>query len=285
MFKKTIALVVGMTIMLSTSLVAFSLYEQPKVSNSELENSFEIIEPRLKSKKELYIRDNLLVSISLSEEFKKFQIPVEMSLYSVKEYVELENTSGRLIQETLSSDKISLNNVKFKDLSKLNLIGLTNERISEIYSDLSVYKTYLNSVLKLTREKMLELNNSESSKTKQMTSSEKERVADLAKLEQKVLDELDLVKVRLEKTKNVYNSLFERQIGSSISIEKTGLLPYFKYTYESLEVGQYRLEFVRKDNNVLIKTFDFSINKKSQLTEEKIRENIIESLDILYRNN
>ena len=84
MFRKTLALIIGLTLVLSMSLVSFSLYEEAKfVTNAELESSFEIIEPKIKLKKQLYIRDNLLVSISLSEEFEKLQIPVEMNLYAL----------------------------------------------------------------------------------------------------------------------------------------------------------------------------------------------------------
>jgi len=199
MFRKTIALVIGLSMILPMSLVSFSIDRQQNiVTNAELESSFEIIEPKVKIKKELYIRDNLLVSISLSKEFENFQIPVGMNLYAVEKFVGIENRvgNGRFLDDSVSQKKGSL-----------------------------------------------------------------------------------------DKAERIYNLLFERQVNESILVEKSGLLPYFKYTYKELNAGQYRLEFIRKDNEVIVKTVDFSINKKNQLTEKKIKENITESLNILYNNN
>lgn len=340
MFRKTIALVIGLSMFLSMSLVAFSLDEQPNiVTNAELESSFEIIEPKVKLKKELYIRDNLLVSISLSEEFENFQIPIEMNLYAVEEFVELANgvENGRLLDESVLREQVSLDNVEFRKTIEVNVTGLNSGKISEVYNDLSGYKTYLSDVLKLTRNNIVKLNTidisiveteadkiteetetdieetTEVKETEEVTETtdvsielevetivsyeeklkelqrvsaqEKEKSATLVLLYEKVLAELDLVEAELDKVERIYNLLFERRINESILVEKSGLLPYFKYTYEELNAGQYRLEFIRNDNEVIVKTVDFSINKKSQLTEEKIKENITESLNILYNNN
>ncbi|MGB3367789.1 MAG: hypothetical protein WBA54_09885 [Acidaminobacteraceae bacterium] len=316
MFRKTIALIVGLSVFLSMSLVSFSLYEQTKtVTNAELESSFEIIEPKIKLKKQLYIRDNLLVSISLSEEFDKYQIPVEMNLYALDEFVEL--ASGSLSYDSVLKEQISLNNVEFRETIKVNLNALNSRKISQVYSDLSGYKTYLDDVLKLTRSNIVNLNivdmstvkkdsdkinektkeNVDDSKTKfgvsdaeklkeiqKVAAKEKEKSATLISLYEKVLVEIDRVEKELNRIEKVYNSLFERQVDKSVLVEKSGLLPYFKYTYEEIDAGKYRLEFIRNDNEVTVKTVDFSINKKSQLTEEKIKENIIESLNILYNN-
>jgi len=316
MFRKTIALIVGLSVFLSMSLASFSLYEQLKiVTNAELESSFEIIEPKIKLKKQLYIRDNLLVSISLSEEFERFQIPVEMNLYALEEFVKLAN--GRLSYESILREQVSLNNVEFRKTIEVNLSALNSRKVSQIYSDLNGYKTYLSDVLELTRNNIVKLNivdistvKNESnkitekakeivveSKTKfivsdgeklkelqKVSAKEKEKSATLILLYEKVLAELDLVEVELNRIEKVYNSLFERQVDKSILVEKSGLLPYFKYTYKEINAGKYRLEFIRNDNEVIVKTVDFSINKKSQLTEEKIKENIIESLNILFNN-
>lgn len=331
MFRKIIAIVIGLSMILSMSLVAFSLDEQTNiVTNAELESSFEIIEPKVKLKKELYIRDNLLVSISLSEEFENFQIPVEMNIYAVEEFVELANgvENGRLLDESILRKEVSLDNVEFRKTIEVNITGLNSEKVSELYNDLSFYKNYLAGILDLTRKNIVKLNTvdistvkveadkiTEEAKTdteetvevkdiitttetklvisdedklkelEKIAADEKEKSATLVLLYEKVLAELDLVELELERIEKVYNSLFERKINESILVEKSGLLPYFKYTYEELDAGQYRLEFIRKDNEVVVKTVEFSINKKSQLTEEKIKENITESLDILYNNN
>lgn len=314
MLRKTIALVLGLSLILSMMPAAFTLYgDQTNVSNSELESSFEIIEPKVKLKKELYLRDNLLVSISLSKEFEDYQIPVEMNLYAVKEFVELADgfENSRTLEESLISPELLTQNVVFKDLSKINLIGLTSEKVSSVYNELNAYKVYLGNVSKISRENMIVLNEkiklkaakknteivtSPLSKVDKTAASavasnvkvvvkdkvlNEEKLKEFTSLYERSLKELDDVDVLIEKARQIYSSSFERRVEEPILVEKSGLVTHFKYTYEGIEAGQYRLEFVRKDNDVVLKTVDFSVNKKSQLTEEKIKEDITDSLDII----
>ena len=313
--RKIIALLLGLSMIMSMSTAAFSLYQEPNiVTNAQLEASFEISDLQ----KEVYVRDNLLISISLNEDFVNYQVPVEMTLYALDDFVELERSLDNSSSlEGDSNDMVLSKNIEFKDSVEVDISALSNDEISKAYSELSLYKSYLNKNLKAARAEIIDLNNLEistvkkdqdkiteetqnllkeapavkeviveSSEESSKTSAElKEKSEALVSIYEKLLSEIDLVNNELNRIEDIYNSSFERQVGEAISLKKR-FVPLTK-TYENIGSGRYKLEFVRKDNNVVIKSLEFTVIKNKELTEEKIKENIINNiinpLDILYK--
>lgn len=313
--RKIIALILGLSMIMSMSTAAFSLYQEPNiVTNAQLEASFEISDLQ----REVYVRDNLLLSISLNEDFVNYQVPVEMTLYALDEFVEIERSLDNSPSfEGDSSDMVLSKNIEFKDSVEVDVSGLSNDEISKAYSELSLYKSYLNKNLKAARAEIINLNNLEISTVKKdqdkiteetqnllkeapavkevivESSEESSKISDeikekseaLVLVYEKLLSEIDLVNNELNRIEDIYNSSFERQVGESVSLKKR-FVPLTK-TYENIGSGKYKLEFVRKDNNVVIKSLEFTVIKNKELTEEKIKENIINNiinpLDILYK--
>lgn len=282
MLRKTLALVIGFMIIWSVSIAGFSQYYQMNnVSDSDLEDSFEIIEPKVKVKKELYVRDNLLVSIALSESFEKYDVPVDMYLYKIEPVAALATEGFDVKGDFAIVDP--LKGVNYKDLSVYNINTKSKEEIIKNYGELSRYNDYLKKNLQVVKEEIKKLNQLSGGSAPVTPGSELEKITGINEKLQKSLSE---VRVLVDKARSSYNNLFEVLAYSTVRVEmdKEGLIPYFKYTYEGIEAGNYKLVFVRDDTGSAIKTVNFTVSKKEQLTEERIKEGVTDSLNILPKN-
>ncbi|BEP30399.1 hypothetical protein [Helicovermis profundi] len=324
MYSRVLALVLGSLIICSSFLVSFgddnvnnvnklnSLTEEKMISNEELSDSFEVIEPKIKVKKEILLRDNLLISIALLKTFGQSNVPITMNLYKIEPKIEklividdikdiselskfsillkdnsqkedgLNKDSESKIVKSLDDD--SLNTSKYIELPKFTLDykDMTTIELIEAYKILDFVKTKKLDELELLYKKIVLIN--------EETSSEKNVNEEIkySNEDQKVIDDYNKISLQFAMVDSNIESVnkildvetlipeIEKQ-----SIKKNGILPFYKYTVENILNGEYRLEFVREDSNEVIKKINFFVNRKEELTKEKILQDIPSTMEIL----
>jgi len=294
MFKKITALFLG--IFLISSIAFADNIKTKNLTNEEIFSSFDIIEPAIKVKKEIFVRENLLISLALYKDFSDKNVPLEVYLYKVEPKMEklidiedikniseiekfdiVDNLYLDEKEEKNKKNKSSVFEAQFIPLPEFNkdYADMTTIQLVEAYKILDfIKKEKLKELEKLYVEYKKILDKNED--TEKYTAYQK-NVVNAYDLLSKQFAKIDN---EIEKVNNILDAESLVAVLEGIKVKK-GILPFFKYTVENIKNSEYRLEFRRFDTDEVIYSIDFFANKKDDLTKEKIKKDVPSALDIL----
>ncbi len=90
---------------------------------------------------------------------------------------------------------------------------------------------------------------------------------------------IEQMKLEVEKFKQEqknYVALFKEPVFELESITRTGVVPYYNTTIDDISAGYYELVFSDKDTHKILKVVNFEIIKKEAITEDVIRDTVLE---------
>jgi hypothetical protein len=267
MYRKLAALMLGVTLALTLTLPVFA---------NDSDTAFEVVEPAFGSSNEV-VTKNLLINISIYEE-----IPLEMTLVrvepSIRDAVVRDKISS--LQDTTAYMMPILPAEDFEGVI-VESIEVPFE-VQDFYEEedrRDIAETYLEA-LEEKQSAEEEFIRAYNKYTDSFYVEEAEAIVigeALTFYEQEVINEYHsalskMVKANYiyEKLGPVYDSIFETVVLGPETVEKEGVLPFYKTVIEDIKPGDYKLIFESDDE--IIDVQEFTVKEPKEINEEEIKE-------------
>lgn len=267
MFRKFAALMLGVTLALSLTLPVFA---------NDSDTAFEVVEPAFGSSNEV-VTKNLLINISIYEE-----IPLEMTLVrvesSIRDAVVRDKISS--LQDTTSYMMPVLPAEDFEnvDVGKIEVPFEVQDYYEEDERR-DIAETYLEA-LEEKQSAEEEFIRAYSKYTDSFYVEEAEAIIigeELTFYEQEIINEYYAALGKMleanyiyESLGPVYESIFETTVLGPETIEREGVLPFYKTVIEDIKPGDYKLIFESDDEIIDIQ--EFTVKEPKEINEEEIKE-------------
>lgn len=267
MYRKLAALMLGVTLALTLTLPVFA---------NDSDTAFEVVEPAFGSSNEV-VTKNLLINISIYEE-----IPLEMTLVrvepSIRDAVVRDKISS--LQDTTAYMMPILPAEDFVDVD-VEAIEVPFE-VQDFYEEedrRDIAETYLEA-LEEKQSAEEEFIRAYNKYTESFYVEEAEAIVigeSLTFYEQEVINEYHAALSKMvtanyiyESLGPVYESIFETVVLGPETVEKEGVLPFYKTVIEDIKPGDYKLIFESDDE--IIDVQEFTVKEPKEINEEEIKE-------------
>lgn len=313
MIKRTLLLTSILLIVLMGSMVFADdteiMIERP--TDEVLKASFEVFEPTISVDGTLNVRDHLYISIKINEEY-----PILMDLYKIEETLpELEALKEEASEEPVNVPVVLITPQETEDTQLI--LDVTEEEPVEEVSEptetieateiLDIATPVVEEVEaseeieeELTRVQIIntyfELETKRNEALSALIIAEEAYLGYIATLSEidEVMETSDIV-LNYEEAKTTfravivefdaaavqYNKLFETPVMETATLTKTGVLPYFKMSIDTIYDGDYKLAFTYEGDENAFEIIDFEVVTQSLVTEDAIATDISEILNEL----
>lgn len=267
MYRKLAALMLGVALTLTLTLPVFA---------KDSDTAFEVVEPAFGSSSEV-VTKNLLINISIYEE-----IPLEMTLVRVEPSI-----GDAVLRDKISSLQDSaayrMPDLPTADVEAIDVDGLEVAfEIQDFYEEedrRDIAEAYLEA-LEDKQSAEEEFIRAYAKYTESFYIDELESIVigeTLTFYEQEVINEYHTALEKMVKANGiyeglepVYESIFETLVLGPETVEKEGVLPFYKTVVEDIEPGNYKLIFESDDELIDVK--EFIVKEPKEINEEEIKE-------------